>query len=315
MKYRNQLPYLNNVPTLTDGGLETVLIFQQGVELPLFSSFPLLDREGGEEMLRDYFRPYASIARRHEMALILDSPTWRANPDWGAQLGYDQAALNAINRRSIELMRSIQEEHENDGSPMLVSGCAGPRGDGYVVSGAMTPEEAEAYHRPQVSAFADAGADQVAALTLNYVAEAIGIVRAAEKEEIPVVISFTVETDGRLPGGGSLGEAIRRCDEATGSYPARYLVNCAHPSHFGTVLAEGGEWLERFGGFRANASRLSHAELDECEELDEGDPIALGTEVRELLEKAPNLSIFGGCCGTDHRHIESFARQVAPLPA
>ena len=316
MKYRNHLPYLNGIPTLTDGGLETVLVFQQGVELPLFAAFTLLEREDGEEMLRDYFRPYASLARRHEMGLILESPTWRAHSDWGEQLGYDARGLDAINRRSIELMRSIRDEHETDAAPMPVSGCIGPRGDGYVIDRAMTPAESEAYHRIQVGTLADAGVDQVSALTLNYVDEAIGIVRAAEKAAVPVVISFTVETDGRLPDGTALGDAIRRCDDESGAYATRFMINCAHPSHFQGILAEGGDWLDRFVGARANASCLSHEELDNSETLDEGDPEALGAAMGELGGRVPGMQIFGGCCGTDHRHIAAMAREVAPpVPA
>lgn len=312
MKYRSQLPYLTGRPTLTDGGLETVLIFQQGVELPLFVAFPLLDRTGGTEMLRDYYRPYASIARNAGMPLILESPTWRANPDWGGQLGYDQSGLDRINQQSIELMQSVQEEHESPDAPMILSGCVGPRGDGYKAAGAMTSKEAQNYHSLQICSLANAGADQISALTLNYVAEAIGIIRAAQNAEIPAIISFTVETDGKLPDGTSIGEAIRRCDAETDAYATRYMINCAHPSHFSEQLENGEGWPSRLGGIRANASRLSHEELDEAEELDEGNPEELAEELAALQEKMPQLSILGGCCGTDHRHIAAIAAQLTP---
>ena len=268
MKYRNHLPHLNGTPMLTDGGLETVLIFQQDVELPLFS-------------------------------------------DWGKQLGYDQKGLDGVNRRSIEVMQAIQAAHETDHSPMPISGCVGPRGDGYTVSLAMTPEESENYHLPQIRVLADSGADQLSALTLNYVDEAIGIARAAERCKIPVAISFTVETTGFLPDGQDLGDAIARCDAETDGYPCYYMINCAHPTHFSPTLAEGGNWRNRIGGIRANASKMSHAELDDSESLDDGNPLELGHEFEDLLKMAPRLSVFGGCCGTDHRHIEAIARSVA----
>ncbi len=312
MKYRNQLPYLHGKRTLTDGGLETVLIFKQGIDLPLFAALTLLDRDGGEEILTDYFSAYAEIARRHRTALLIDSPTWRANPDWGAQLGLDQRALDDINRRGIELIQSIRDDHETEESPIIAAGCLGPRGDGYVASSAMTPEESESYHSHQIRALADAGADQVSAMTMNYTDEAIGVVRAAEKAELPAMISFTVETNGALPDGEKLGEAIERCDAETGSYASCYMINCAHPTHFADVIEAGGNWLSRIRGVRANASKMSHEELDEAEELDEGNPTELGSDISRLLTAAPGLNIFGGCCGTDERHVDAIAQQVAP---
>ena len=313
MKYRTQLPQLNGKRMLTDGGLETVLIFQQGIDLPLFAAFTLLDREGGSEILTDYFRPYAEIARRHKTGLIIDSPTWKANAVWGAQLGYNQKQLDDINRRGIELLDSFRSENETEDSPIVVAGCLGPRDDGYATVSAMTAEEAETYHSHQVLAFSESGADQVSAMTMNYSAEAIGVVRAAEKAGVPITISFTVETDGKLPDGESLEDAISRCDRETGSYAGSYMVNCAHPTHFANVIQDGGDWLSRFGGVRANASKMSHEELDEAEELDEGNPAELGSDISHLLAAAPSLQVFGGCCGTDHRHVEAIAREVAPI--
>lgn len=310
MKYRPHLPHLNGKLCLADGGLETVLIFQKGIDLPGFASFTMLDRDGGAEILRDYFRPFGAIARTHRTGLLLDSATWRANPDWGWELGYDQKALDDINRRAIAEMETVRAEHETPDTPVLISGCIGPRGDGYVPSKCMTAREAETYHKHQVRAFADSATDVVTALTLNYPEEAIGIVRAAERHDVPVAISFTVETDGCLPGGLSVAEAIARCDAETGGYAAYYMINCAHPVHFRSAFESYGD---RLRGLRANASKRSHAELDEATELDEGDPHELGAELGSLKATAAGLSLFGGCCGTDHRHIEQIARAVAPV--
>jgi S-methylmethionine-dependent homocysteine/selenocysteine methylase len=292
---------------ITDGGMETTLIFKQGMDLPSFASFVLLDDERGIEELRSYFEPYVEVARRHGVGLILDTPTWRANPDWGAQLGYSAEELADVNRRGVALVEQIRAENED--LEILISGSVGPRGDGYAVKDVMTPAEAQEYHSPQVAAFGDTGADLVTALTMTYGQEAVGIVRAAQAAEMPVVVSFTVETDGRLPSGEPLEEAIDHVDSETGGAPAYFMINCAHPTHF-AHLFEGtaAPWVSRLGGLRANASSKSHAELDEAEELDEGDPEELGAQYGELRSRLPEGRVVGGCCGTDARHVEQMCK-------
>ena len=290
---------------LTDGGLETTLIFHDGLDLPCFAAFDLLKNEAGRATLTRYFQRYASLAVEARSGFILESPTWRASRDWGAKLGYDEHQIAAVNRDAISLMKSVRDEFENDESPMIVSGNIGPRGDGYVVAEQMTVDEARRYHQHQVDALAAAGAELVSAITMTYVDEAIGIVSAAQRASLPVVIGFTTETDGRLPSGASLDAAIDGVDEATGHGPAYYMVNCAHVDHFSAALAEDAAWTQRIRGIRANASRLSHAELDECEALDDGDPQEFGELYRKLKDRLPHLLVFGGCCGTDHRHVDA----------
>ncbi len=292
---------------LTDGGLETTMIFHRGLELPLFAAFTLLEEEQGRAALREYFSRYLEVAREHDAGFILDTATWRANPDWGAQLGYDAAALDRINRDAVGFAHEIRERHGESPAPILVDGVVGPRGDGYVAGELMSAEEAERYHGPQVRSFATAGADMVSAITMTYAEEATGIARAAAAAGIPVAISFTVETDGRLPSGQALGDAIAQVDRETAGSVAYHMVNCAHPTHFEEVIAQGGEWRDRIAGLRANASALSHAELDEAEELDEGDPAELGAGYAGLRSHLPNLSVLGGCCGTDERHVAAVA--------
>jgi len=247
---------------------------------------------------------FIEIAERYDAGLLLDTLTWRANPDWGARLGYSAEALDDVNRRGVALLTEMRAEG-GDGVVMVISGCIGPRGDGYVVGEAMSPDEAHAYHSAQVSTFAGTDADLVSALTLNYADEATGIARAAAEAGIPSVISFTVETDGRLPSGQELRDAVAEVDAATDAAPAYYMVNCAHPTHLEDVLSEGG--LERVRGLRANASTKSHAELDEADELDQGDPDDLAARYRELRPLLPGLNVVGGCCGTDERHIEKIS--------
>jgi S-methylmethionine-dependent homocysteine/selenocysteine methylase len=312
-KYRNHLPQLATTFFLTDGGIETTLIFHEGLDLPDFAAFDLLKNAAGSEALRNYFRTYATLARRYDVGLILESATWRANPDWAHRLGYSDRELAELNRKAIELLCAIRTEYETATSPMVISGCIGPRGDGYQPTAVMSVEEAQRYHQTQIDVFSRTGADLVTAITMNYIEEAIGITRAAKVAGMPVVISFTVETDGRLPTGHTLQEAIERVDEVTEHTPAYYMINCAHPWHFEHVLVTDEAWAERIRGVRANASTKSHAELNESAELDDGDPLEFGRQYRTLLGKLPHLSVFGGCCGTDHRHIEAICQAcIAP---
>jgi S-methylmethionine-dependent homocysteine/selenocysteine methylase len=304
-RYRGALPQLLRTPFLADGGIETTLIFHEGHELPHFAAYDLLTREGGEEALRRYFEPYVRMAAGRGLGIVLETATWRASPDWAARLGHAPAQLAELNRRSVELLEELREEYETEATPIVISGCVGPRGDGYVVGETMTAKEAEAYHTTQIGNFAETAADLVTALTMTYADEAVGVVRAAQAAGMPVVISFTVETDGRLPSGQPLGDAIDEVDSRTDAYAAYFMVNCAHPSHFDAVLEPGQGWTDRILGLRANASRLSHAELDEAEELDSGNPEELALEYVALRESLPRLTVLGGCCGTDHRHVEA----------
>jgi S-methylmethionine-dependent homocysteine/selenocysteine methylase len=304
-RYRDALPQLLRRPFLADGGIETTLIFHGGHDLPHFAAYDLLTRDGGEEALRGYFEPYVRIARDRGVGIVLETATWRANPDWGALLGHSPAQLAELNRRAVELLDELRAEHETEAGPIVISGCIGPRGDGYVVGETMTADEAEAYHGTQIATFAGTAADLVTALTMTYVDEALGIVRAARVTDMPVVISFTVETDGRLPSGQPLGDAIDEVDSRTDGYAAYFMVNCAHPSHFEGVLEPGSAWTDRVLGVRANASRRSHAELDEADELDSGNPEELALEYVALRERLPRLTVLGGCCGTDHRHVDA----------
>ena len=312
-KYRNSLPQLGTGLYLTDGGIETTLIFHDGLELPDFAAFHLLQTEDGEKALQKYFRTYAEIAKRFDTGLILESATWRASNDWGMRLGYTTEALADVNRKAIQMLEEIRNAYEIKQRPIIISGCVGPRGDGYVPGNVMTVQEAETYHWDQVQTFASSAADMVCAITMNYVEEAIGITRAARRANMPVAISFTVETDGNLPTGQSLKSAIGQVDEATSGYLAYYMINCAHPTHFERVVAEGGEWLERIRGVRANASHRSHAELNEAPDLDSGNPVELGKQYAGLTKHLSRLNVMGGCCGTDHRHVEQIAQACVPL--
>lgn len=305
---KTALPQFSGKRFLTDGGIETTLIFHEGFELPCFAAYLLLDSAEGRKCLRDYYRRFINIAAETGSGFVLESPTWRCSRDWGKKLGHDEAAIERYNREAIALMAELRED-AGYGGPFVISGCIGPRGDGYAPDLQMAPDEAEAYHCHQVGAFAGTETDMVTAVTMTHTGEALGLARAAERAGLPVVISFTLETDGRLPSGQPLGEAIQEVDEETGRAPAYYMINCAHPEHFADVLEDDGSgWTTRIRGLRANASRKSHAELDESETLDDGDPDELGRDYALLVARLPSLSVYGGCCGTDHRHISAIAR-------
>ncbi|HYN33323.1 MAG TPA: homocysteine S-methyltransferase family protein, partial [Ilumatobacteraceae bacterium] len=284
------------------------LIFQQGVELVDFAAFTLLDGDEGRQALRNYYDPYFELAASIGTGIVIDTPTWRASLDWGARQGYDTEAMADINRRAVRFVADIAGRWTT--VPTVVNGVIGPRGDGYVVGHQMSIAEATRYHAMQVEAFATAGAAMVTAVTMNYVEEAIGITRAARNAGIPVVISFTVETDGQLPTGQPLGEAIEQVDADTDMTPVYFMVNCAHPSHFDHVLGAGAGWVDRVEGIRANASALSHAELDEATDLDRGDLADLAARYVVLRELLGGLSVVGGCCGTDHEHVAAIARAL-----
>ena len=289
---------------MTDGGIETTLIFHDGLDLPEFAAVDLLRSDEGTEALRSYYARYAELARELSIGFVLESPTWRASPAWAARLGYSAAELDQLNRRAIALMEEIRDRYEGSESPFVISGCVGPQGDGYSPEEMLSAEAADRYHSTQVATFAKTSADMVTAITMTYAAEAVGIVRAAAREGLPAAISFTVETDGRLPSGQALGDAISQVDEETQQAPAYFMINCAHPTHFDHVLESNARWMKRLRGLRANSSRRSHAELDNSPELDIGNPVELGAQYSDLRRRFPHINVLGGCCGTDHRHVE-----------
>ena len=314
-RYRRRLPPLDGRAMLSDSGLETSLIYHEGFDLPDFAAFVLLDSKPGRAALRRYYQRHVDLAIEHSVGFVLETPTWRASRDWGKRLGYDDAALAAVNRDAVAMMSEWRDRHDEPRTPYVISGNVGPRGDGYDPDSLMMPAEAETYHADQIRVFAEAGVDLIGAVTMTHVGETVGIVRAARARDLPVVIAFTVETDGRLPSGQPLADAIDEVDAATDAAVAYFMINCAHPDHFRDTVAATGEWRRRVLGLRANASRKSHAELDASTDLDDGDPAELGTDYASLRTHLPNLSVFGGCCGTDHRHIAAIASRCLPIAA
>jgi len=303
--HRNVLPQLDGGLFVASTGMETDLMFNQGIDLPGFASYPLLETKAGRAQLDGYYRDMIAVGKEHGIGVILERPTWVANRDRGAAIGYSPEQLVELNKQAIAHMCEARDTFGD--LPTLISANVGPRADAYAPSEQMSAEDAETYHIEQIAALAETEVDLISGYTLAYPAEAVGIVRAAKRFGLPVIIAFTVETDGHLPTGASLKEAITLVDAQTDSYAAYFMINCAHPEHFENVLSND-LWMQRLRGIVANASRCSHAELDEAEELDDGDPDELGQQLAEIRSRFPHISVLGGCCGTDKRHLSSIAR-------
>ena len=308
--FRQHLPQLEDHMCITDGGMETDLVFHHQFDLPYFAAYDLLRHERGYVALFEYYTSYVHLAQTYNLGLILETPTWRANADWGAKIGDSSQDLETFNLQSVTLLEHIRDEYGDEARPIVISGCLGPRGDGYIPSQRMTVPEAQAYHAAQIGTFAQSNVDMIAALTLNYVEEATGLTLAAQEYGLPVCISFTVGTDGKLPTGDTLADAIQAVDRATDSGPVYYMINCAHPTHFSHLFTKQDRWVNRVKGLRGNASCLSHAELNESEILDEGNPSEFGAELKDLKTISPHLTVLGGCCGTDYRHIEQICKNL-----
>ena len=307
--YRSGLPQLDGGLYLTDAGLETDLIFNKGIDIREFAAHTLLPDPVGRQALADYFRGFLSLARDLGTGFVLDSQTWKAHLHWADDLQTTEPELAQVNHDAVEFIAGIRAEFTENAEPIVLNGLIGPRGDAYAPESAIVADEAENYHATQIGWLADTDVDMVTAMTFTQSAEAIGVVRAALTAGLPIVVSFTVETNGALPSGESLGEAIEAVDDATNGAVAYFMVNCAHPDHFSHVVGDT-EWSRRIHGLRCNASRQSHAELDEAEVLDDGDAQDLAEGYGRLIEAMPWVNVFGGCCGSDLRHVTAIAQRV-----
>jgi len=309
-RYRHDLPQMDGGLFLADGGIETDLIFNKGVPIPEFAAHTLLGDADGRTQLAAYFRPFLALARDSGAGFILNTQTWKAHPRWATALGAAEQELRQANRDSVAFIAALREEFAANAGPIVLDAIVGPTSDAYAPETLGTADEAKRYHARQIGWLADTDVDMVTATTFPHADEAIGFVRAAMAAGLPVVVSFTVETDGRLPTGLTLADAVRRVDDETAGGAAYFMVNCAHPDHFFHVF-DGSEWTRRVRGFRCNASRRSHAELDACTVLDDGDPQEFGRQYADILQRMPWVNVLGGCCGSDLRHLTRIARAVS----
>jgi len=308
-RYRDALPQLGGEIFLADGGIETDLIFNRNVEVRQFAAHTLLETGAGRQALEDYFRPYLDLAAKADLGFVLDSQTWKAHLHWAAALVATEEELRTANRDSIGFISGLRDRLGSTRRAVVLNAVIGPRGDAYAPDARHEVEAARDYHARQLGWLAETEVDMVTATTFTQADEAAGLVLAASGVGLPAAVSFTVETDGRLPSGESLADAIHRVDDLTAGVAAYFMVNCAHPDHFDHVLEDAG-WARRIRGLRCNASRKSHAELDACEVLDAGDPEELANQVAAFRERLPWLNVVGGCCGTDLRHVAAMARTL-----
>jgi homocysteine S-methyltransferase len=303
------LPHQTGRLFLTDGGIETWLMYKNGFALPHFCDFQLLGDPAGREALRHYYREFARIAKQYGTGYVFCSLTYRASRDWGQLLGLSVDRLAELNLESIAFYREIARDIGLDPGSTLYSGCIGPRGDAYQTNPTITATASEDYHAEQIETFTKAGVDLVTALTLKSIEEAIGIARAARSAGVPSVISFTLDKSRTVDGRRSLRAAIEAVDAATDGAPAYYMINCSHPVDFGPAL-DHGDWVRRIRAVRANASSLEHGQLCQLGHLEEGDAAELAGQHRELARLFPHLNVFGGCCGTDYVHVRKICEAV-----
>ncbi len=296
----------------TCGGFETWLQYVDGFTLHHFCGFELLNDDRGLAWMKDYHRKVVEAAVANGFGVINEGLHYRASRDWGGLIGFSRESLEEINIRGIDFYKDFAREYGSADTPMIIGGVIGPRGDAYNIGRTPDAAEAEDYHSEQILTFRKAGADLVTAMTFSSVEEAIGLARAAKSAAMPVVISFLVARGGRLKGGESLEEAITRVDAATGHAPAYYMINCTHPTEFEPGLSEG-DWTGRLGGFMPNAVAMETLDLCKLGHLEDGDPNELGAQMAGLAKRFPRVSVWGGCCGTDGRHIDQITRQVSQI--
>ena len=296
----------------TAGGFETWMQYVDGFELRHFCGFELLNDPRGVTCLRDYHRKVVEAAVASGFGVINEGLHYRASRDWGELIGFSKDALEEINLRGIEFYRDFAREYASPETPMLVGGVIGPRGDAYNVGRTPDAAEAEDYHSEQILTFRKAGADHVTAMTFSSFDEAIGLARAAKAADMPVVVSFIASNGGRLHGGETLEQAITRVDAETGNAPQYYMTNCTHPTEFEPALTPG-DWIQRLGGFMPNAVAMETLDLCKLGHLEDGDPEELGAQMAGLAKRFPHINVWGGCCGTDGRHIGEITRQVGAV--
>jgi homocysteine S-methyltransferase len=312
MAENGYLPQLNGCGMTCGGGFETWLQYVDGFELRHFCAFELINDERGVACLTDYHRKLVEASVENGFGVINEGLHYRASRDWGELIGFSREGLEEINIRGIEFYKDFAREYQSDETPMIVGGVIGPRGDAYDIGRTPDAAEAEDYHSEQILTFKKAGADQVTAATFSSVKEATGLARAAKSAGMPVVISFFVARGGKLNGGETLEEAIASVDAATDNAPAYYMVNCTHPTEFEPGLTDG-DWSRRLGGFMPNAVAMETLDLCKLGHLEDGDPKELGGQMAGLARRFPHINVWGGCCGTDGRHIGQIAKQVGEV--
>lgn len=294
---------------LSEGGVETEILYKYGFELPQFAVFPLLNNPEALSKLKGMYRNYLDVVAKHGMNALIGGLDYRASPDWGDLLGYSPEGLSEANHKSIAFLKEVANEYVSDIPEILIQGCIGPRGDAYDRSQSITADEAEDYHSIQLTTLKEANVDLALAITFNNIPESIGVARAAEKVGVPIAISLSLDSTSKLNTGPSLKEAITTIDTETDQAPEFYSINCSHPIEYEPAI-ESGNWIKRVRGVRPNASKMEKIALCKIGHLEEGDPVELGELCGDLARRYPHMDIWGGCCGTWDIHLDEIAKNV-----
>ncbi|WP_242521620.1 homocysteine S-methyltransferase family protein [Motiliproteus sp. SC1-56] len=295
---------------MTEGGTETEIMYKFGFELPHFAMFPLLDNPKAVSALNGMYQRYLDTAAKHGFNALVGGLDYRASPDWGSLLGYSNTGLAEMQLRAIEFLRDVAKPYQGQIADIQIVGVVGPRGDAYALNKTISAQEAEAYHSTQLETLQQADVDLVWAATFNNVPEAVGVSRAAARCQLPLCMSFTLDSNHRLKSGPTLKQAIETVDLKAGDRrPDFYGINCSHPLEFSPAI-EQAAWFERVRCLRPNAAMMDKISLCKLGHLEDGDPQDLGEQMGELARRFPHIDIWGGCCGTWERHLEQIATQV-----
>lgn len=305
MNFRECIEQKNMI--LMEGALGERLKREYGLTLDEYVAMAnLIYDEKGAIALTNLWNEYIDIARKYQLPFMATTPTRRANQERIKEAGCSENII----RDNVKFLRNIQR---NSGIEMYVGGLMGCKGDAYTEEGALSERDAYVFHKWTAEQFEKAGADFLYAGIMPTLPEAAGMAKALESTDLPYIISFTIQEDGRLIDGTRITDAIRYIDEITSSKPICYMTNCVHPSIVYKALSQPFNENEivrsRFWGIQANTSPLSYAELDGSADLKCSEPEEFATEMMKLSDVG-NFKIWGGCCGTDNRHMECVAREL-----
>jgi S-methylmethionine-dependent homocysteine/selenocysteine methylase len=299
---------------LTDGGIETRIMFETGITLPPYVQVTGLvkDPAGGPVLCRIY-ESYIAAARSFGLPVVIGTPTFRASMNFVLQAGLDgTGAVRRLNADAAAMHREIRAQ--SDHRPIYIAGVIGPSGDAYRPEESLSAEEAREYHSLQAGTLAQSGVDFLYAPTFPAVEEALGAAMAMGATGLPHVVSFVLERNGRVLDGTPLHAAIERIDAAASPAPLFYSISCVHPSIAATALRDEAVFsnlvARRLNEFKANSSPLSPEELVQLDHPEGDDPDLFAAEMWKIHEDF-GLRVLGGCCGTDDRHIRALAARMA----
>ncbi|MCB8822139.1 homocysteine S-methyltransferase family protein [Microvirga rosea] len=310
--------FQSGVVFLTDGGIETRLIYEFSLGLRDFASFPELFDSRGRAALRKVYTSYLDVAAQSGRPMLIGSPTWRAHPDGLRHAGFGEPDdLTRVNTEAVSFLRELRREMKLE-KQVYIAGVIGPRGDGYRAEGAPQTEEAQHYHHAQARALADAGVDFLYAPTFASRTELIGVALAMAGTGCTYALAPVINGHGDLPDGSSLSEVISFIDATVQPRPLYYLTGCVHASTFSDAVADDDRLQplmpKRLVGMKANASALPPEKLNDLDHVEGDEPAAFARGILNLHNKY-SLRILGGCCGTDAGHIRALAEGLAEFEA